>query len=125
MKPTFCSLAAVAAVVTTLATPPATATRPPGAAPYRQSDEVSLDLKMSPGWLEVALIGPDDRPVAADQASGKAVLTVNGRVLGVALVPAGGNRLIGQAPYRDGDEIAADVTVTVEGRVVTARYGVR
>lgn len=130
MKPTFCSLAAVAAVVTTLVSPPATATRGailPGFAAEEdhRSGEVRLALTVLPGRIEVELLDGEDRPVEAVDASGKAVLTVNGRSLGVALVHAGSNRLVGLAPFRDGDEVTVAVSVVVEGRTVTAGYGMR
>lgn len=102
-------------MVTTLTLAPAQATRQAGG-------ELALAVSARPGVIEVELADADG-PVPAARASGKAVLTVNGLRLGVALLPAGGNRLAGQAPFRTGDAVAAEVTVTVDGRTAQACYG--
>lgn len=132
MKPTFCSLAATAAVLTSLIAPKAVATlgaEPPAwggepAASAAAADaNLVLDLLLLPGRMEVALRDRADRPLSSEDATGKALLTVNGREMGVALVPSGGNRMVGLAPFREGDAVSAAVTVSLDGRIATARYG--
>ncbi|MGE5546185.1 MAG: hypothetical protein ACM33T_04770 [Solirubrobacterales bacterium] len=127
MKTSFCSLAAAAAVATSLAVAPATATRtmpPPTGGGDEQAvpQTPSMRVEVLPGRITVELLGPGARPLASEGASGKAVLDVNGHQVGVALQPAGGNLLVGQAPFVAGDSVVAEVTVSVAGRVLTARY---
>jgi hypothetical protein len=114
MKARLCRLAGLAAAVTALAVP-AAATRLAGG-------DMALAVTARPGAVEVAL-ADNAGPVAAARASGRALLTVNGHRIGVALLPAGGNRLAGQAPFRPGDEVAIEVTVTLAGRTASARWG--
>lgn len=120
MKPTFCSLAMVAAVATSLVTPSADATRSHRLA---EGEGLGVAVSLLPGRIEAAL-NEDGRPIRAEGAIGSAVVVVNGRELGVAMLPAGGNRLVGLAPYHAGDEVAAVVTISLDGRTVTARIGI-
>lgn len=85
---------------------------------------LALLISVLPGRIEVALIDDKSRPVSSTGAEGSAVLVVNGRELGVALLPAGGNRLVGLAPFEPGDEVGAEISVSVQGKSVKARYGV-
>lgn len=100
---------------------PAAASLPPEIGP---DWELSLAVDLMPGRIQVT-VTEGGRAVRVDQAEGSAVLVVDGRELGVALLPAGRNRLVGLAPYRAGDEVAAEITVIVDGRSVKARYGVK
>lgn len=119
MKPTFCSLAMVGAVVTSLVVPPADATRSPEIGPPAG---LAVTVALRPGRIEAAL-SEAGRRVSSAEAKGSAVLVVNGRELGVALLPAGSNLLVGLAPYHTGDEVAAEVTVSLGGQTVRARVG--
>lgn len=114
-------------VVLGLVALPADAARPPGDRPPPPVDvpaALALLISLRPGRIEVVLINGQSRPVSSTGAEGSAVLVVNGRELGVALLPAGGNRLVGLAPYQPGDEVGAEVSVSVHGRTVKARYGI-
>jgi hypothetical protein len=124
MNTSLCSLAAVAAVITTLVVPPAGAMRSePGPAAWSAPrEEPGLDLVVRPGRIEVLLYGPGDQPLSALGASGQAVIEVNGRRLGVALLPVAGNRMVAEAPFRAGDSVVAEVTVKLDGETLTARY---
>lgn len=124
MNASLCSLVAVAAVVTTLVIPPAGAMRTdPGPVAWSTPrEEAGLDLVVRPGRIEVLLYGPGDQPLSAQGASGQAVIEINGRRLGVALLPVAGNRMVAEVPFRPGDSVVAEITVTLDGATLTARY---
>jgi hypothetical protein len=100
---------------------PVAASRPSGIAP---DWGLSLVVALLPGRVEVT-VTEGGRAVPTGRAEGGAVLVVDGRELGIALLPAGGNRLVGLAPYGAGDEVAAEISVTIDGRNVKAHYGLK
>lgn len=87
-----------------------------------EADGRKLELVVADGKIDVYVSDHDDKPLAAKDMTGKAVLLAAGKKLEVPLAPAGGNRLSGAAQVAAGTKASAIVTVEEGGKKLSARF---
>lgn len=82
-----------------------------------------LELVVGDGIVELYLSDHGNRPLAVEAAEGKAILLVDGKKLDVPLNPAGANRLSGRGPVTATAKGTVIVSVRIDGKTITGRFG--